>query len=87
MVKCNTLSHCPNDISPAQFCSDCICVCVSDWFLFYGLASRELVIRRNKSALLDLSVNSNKIHFTAAETCTDTLIHINTHSFKVIVGH
>lgn len=46
----------------------CVCERVSDWFLFYGLASRVLVIRRNKSALFDLSVNSNKIHFTAGQT-------------------
>lgn len=38
----------------------CVCVCDSDWFLFYGLASRALVNRTNKSALFDLSANTNK---------------------------
>lgn len=54
------------------------CVCVDDWFLFYGLASRELVIRRNKSALFDLSVNSNKIHFTAVRTHAHALADVHT---------
>lgn len=54
----------------------CECVCVSDWFLFYGLTSRVLVILRNKSTLFDLNVNANKTHVTAGRTH----MHINTHT-------
>lgn len=74
------------DISTAQSCSLCV---LNDWFLFYGLGSRELVIRRNKSALFDLSVNSNKIHFTAVGTLTHTLMHMHLsgHSWPLDSGY
>lgn len=82
------LSHCSNDISAVQFRRASVkCVCVDDWFLFYGLASRELVIRRNKSALFDLSVNSNKTHFTAARTHAHTPADTCTCSYRVIAAH
>lgn len=64
--------------SPSLWMWACVwvCVCVSDWFLFYGLTSRVLVILRNKSTLFDLNVNANKTHFTVGRTH----MHINTHT-------
>lgn len=53
-------------------------VCVSDWFLFYGLASRVLVIPTNKSALLDLSANANKTLYYWEVTHKHA--HIRTHA-------